>query len=140
MAYRRDVFEKDFAKVKHELYLETKNYHTDTYTGKALIPGGTWDFEHIISAKEFSSLPNFDKVDINILSNILNNRRNIGFTDRTINKSKSKYGLSEWLNRKSNNRQVNNAVHYGIDINKAKKSRDKTLKFLQSEINKHCEQ
>lgn len=138
MSYRRDVFEKGFAKVKAEIYSETNNFHTDTYTGKSLIPGGTWDFEHIISAKEFSTLPNIEKLDYDTQSQILNNRINIGFTERTINKSKSKYDLLDWLNRKSNGRKVNNSEFYKIDIKKAKKLRNKTLKFLQSEINKHC--
>lgn len=138
MTYRRDVFEKGFTKVKQEIYIETNNYHTDTYTGKSLIPGGTWDFEHIISAKEFSSLPNIDKLEYEVQSQILNHRNNIGFTERSINKSKSKYGLIEWLNRKSNGRKISNSEFYKIDIIKAQKLRKKTLDFLQSEINKHC--
>lgn len=138
MSYRRDVFEKGFTKIKKELYAETNNYHTDTYTGKPLIPGGTWDFEHIISAKEFSELNNVNKIDYEIQSKILNNRKNIGFTERSINKSKSKYDLMEWLDRKSNGRNINNAEFYLIDKGNAKNLRIKTLQFLKSEIDKHC--
>ena len=137
MAYRRDVFEKDFTKVKHEIYIETKNFHIDTYTGKSLIPGGTWDFEHIVSAKEFSGLRNVEKVNIETQSKILNDSKNIGFTERTINKSKSKYGLSEWLNKKSNGRLITNSEFYKIDLIKAKRLREQTLNFLQTEIDKH---
>lgn len=138
MSYRRDIFEKGFRKIKQNLYAETDNYHTDTYTGKSLIPGGSWDFEHIISAKEFSDLPNIEKLDFEIQSQILNNRNNIGFTEKTINKSKSKYDLMEWLNRKSNGRNINNSEFYNIDIIHANNLRKKTLAFLQSEIDKHC--
>ncbi|WP_166383966.1 hypothetical protein [Polaribacter sp. 11A2H] len=138
MEYRRDVFEKGFSEIKKILYKETNNYHTDTYTGKSLIPGGTWDFEHIISAKEFSGLNNIEKIDYEIQSKILNNRKNIGFTERSINKSKSKYDLMEWLNRKSNGRNIDNSEFYLINKVKAEKLRTKTLNFLQSEIDKHC--
>lgn len=138
MSYRRDIFEKGFTKVKQEIYSETKNYHTDSYTGKPLTPGGTWDFEHIISAKEFSGLSGVETIDIEIQSQILNNRKNIGFTERTINKSKSKYGLIDWLNKKSNGRSITNYEFYEIDLKNAIKLRKRTLKFLQSEINKYC--
>lgn len=136
MDYRRDIFEKEFKNIKKQLHQETKNYHTDTYTGKQLIPGGVWDFEHIISAKEFSSLPNVEKLDFDTQSKILNHPENIGFTERIINKSKSKYDLIEWLERKSNGRDVTNADFYKIDIKNAKKLRSKTVQFLQSEIEK----
>jgi hypothetical protein len=121
MSYRRDVFEKGFTKVKQEIYSETNNYHTDTYTGLPLVPGGTWDFEHIISAKEFSDLQNVVKLDYETQSAILNHRFNIGFTARTINKSKSKHDLLIWLNRNSNGRTINNAEFYKIDIIQAEK-------------------
>lgn len=137
MAYRRDIYEKGFKKIKHQIYLETNNFHTDTYTGKQLKPGGIWDFEHIISAKEFSGLPNLDKLDYEVQSQILNNRKNIGFTVREINKSKGKYDLIEWLNRKSNGRAICNSEFYKIDIKKAEELRKNTLIFLQSEISRH---
>lgn len=136
MKYRRDIFEKGFLKVKKELYVETKNYHIDTYTGKPLKPGEPWDFEHIISAKEFSSIPNVDKLDFEVQSKILNHRKNIGFTVRIINKSKSKYPLVEWLERKSNGRSITNSEYYNIDIKKAIGIRKDVLEFLKFEIEK----
>jgi hypothetical protein len=136
MSYRRDVFEKGFSRVKKELYIETNNYHIDTYTGKPLNPGEPWDFEHIISAKEFSSIPEVDNLDFETQSRILNHRKNIGFTMRDINKSKSKYPLVEWLERKSNGRVLTNSEHYNIDVKKAEKLREKVLEFLIVEIKK----
>ena len=136
MEYRRDIFTKGFKRVKDEIFKETKNFHTDTYTGKALKPGEDWDFEHIISAKEFSQLKNVEELDFEIQSKILNSRENIGFTDRTINKSKSKHDLIEWLNRKSNGRNLTNAVFYGINIPKAIRTRENSLGFLINEIAK----
>ena len=124
MEYRRDIFNKGFLKIKQEIFKETKNYHTDTYTGKPLKPGESWDFEHIISAKEFSDLPNIGLIDNETQSVILNHRKNIGFTMRVINKSKSKYPLIEWLNRKSNGRSIANSEFYGIDVIKAQKTRE----------------
>jgi hypothetical protein len=136
MSYRRDVFEKGFSKVKKELYKETNNYHIDTYTGKPLKPGEPWDFEHIISAKEFSSLPYVKQLDFESQSRILNHRKNIGFTMRNINKSKGKHPLIKWLETESNGRKISNAEYYNIDIKKAKKLRKKVLEFLTSEIKK----
>lgn len=138
MSYRRDIFEKGFSITKKEIYRETKNFHNDIYTGQPLIPGGTWDYEHIISAKEFSDLPNVQELDFETQSKILNHRNNIGCTDRIINKSKSKYDLMEWLNRKSNGRNLTNSEFYNIDTTKAKKLRNTTLNFLIAEINRHC--
>jgi hypothetical protein len=134
MSYRRDVFEKGFSNVKKELYIETNNYHIDTYTGKPLKPGEPWDFEHIISAKEFSSLPQVELLDFETQSRILNHRKNIGFTLRNINKSKSKYPLIKWLEKKSNGRSITNSEFYTIDIKRAKKLREKVLEFLKDEI------
>jgi hypothetical protein len=134
MPYQRNIFEKGFTKIKQQLHKETGNYHTDTYTGNSLKPGEAWDFEHIISAKEFSSLPNVGLLSADLQSNILNNRKNIGFTMRTINKSKGKHSLVEWLRWKSNGRTVTNAKFYGIDMDKSKKLRESTLRFLTSEI------
>jgi erythromycin esterase-like protein len=53
---------------------------------------------------------------------------------RTINKSKGKHSLVEWLRWKSNGRTVTNAKFYGIDMDKSKKLRESTLRFLTSEI------
>lgn len=115
--------------MKNILYKETGNYHTDTYTGKPLKPGEPWDFEHIISAKEFSGLENIEKLQVEIQSKILNNKKNIGFTLRTINKSKSKYPLDEWVIRKSNGRDISNAEFYGIEVERVKKVRNEVLHF-----------
>lgn len=136
MPYQRNIFEKGFTKIKQQLYKETGNYHIDTYTGKPLKPGEAWDFEHIVSAKEFSSLSNVDKLDSETQSEILNSRKNIGFTMRNINKSKGKHSLIEWLGWCSNGRTIPNAEFYGIDVVKAKKLRETTLRFLKSEIEK----
>ena len=136
MGYQRNIFEKGFSRVKSELAQETGNYHTDTYTGLPLKPGGAWDFEHIISAKEFSSLPNVELLSDERQSEILNSRKNIGFTMRTINKSKSKHNLIDWLGRNSNGRSISNAQFYGIDIVKATQLRKSVLQFLTEQINK----
>ena len=134
MEYKRSIYTKGFNQIKKQLSLETGNFHTDTYTGQPLRPGEPWDFEHIISAKEFSSLSNVESLEDETLSTILNNRKNIGFTLRTINKSKDKYSLTEWLNRKSNGRTVTNAVFYSIDISKATKLRESVLSLLISRV------
>jgi len=135
MTYRRNIFEKGFSKIKAELSKETGNYHTDTYTGKPLRPGEAWDFEHVISAKEFSSLPNVHLLAEEVQSEILNHRTNIGFTMRNINKSKSKHNLMDWLLRNSNGRSISNAEFYEIDIHKAARLREKVLLFLTQSIN-----
>lgn len=137
MEYIRNIFEKGFTEIKRVLYNETNNYHTDTYTGKPLKPGEPWDFEHIISAKEFSGLKGVEFLAAEKQSQILNNRKNIGFTLRTINKSKSKYSLDEWVVKNSNGRTISNGEFYEIDVKRVKNIRNEVLQFLQTEINKN---
>jgi hypothetical protein len=134
MSYKRNIFEKGFSEIKRELFKETNNYHTDTYTNKPLKPGEPWDFEHIISAKEFSELGGVEKLPIETQSKILNDRCNIGFTLRTINKSKSKYPLNEWVVRKSSGRTISNGEFYGVNVDKVQKIRKEVLQFLKEQI------
>jgi len=134
MAYRRDIFINGFTNIKKIIHSESKGFHTDTYTGKSLKPGEPWDYDHIISAKEFSTLKNVDLINPDIQSIILNDRINIAITDRRINMSKGKYPLDVWLNKKSNGRNVTNAEFFNIDILKTELLRNRTLEELTKKI------
>lgn len=133
-SYQRNIFEIDFRKIKAFLAETTGNFHTDTYTGKSLEPGGSWDFDHIVSAKAFSGLKNVALLPKKVQSKILSSIPNIAVTERTINKSKGKYELVEWMNRKSSGRQITNAQHYGINEMDALLAYQKAINHLTSEI------
>lgn len=136
MKYQRDPYLLGFIEIKRKLALETGNYHIDTYTRKQLIPGGKWDFDHIISAKEFSELQGVCNLALDVQSKILNDRKNIGFTESRINKSKSKRNLIEWLESKSNSRLISNFEYYGIDLEASKALREFVLNYLKDRIEK----
>ena len=132
--YQRNIFEKEFIRAKAKLAKATGNFHTDTYTTKSLEPGGSWDFDHIISAKAFTELPNAFLLPNDVQARILSSPENIAVTDRAINKSKNKHDLLEWLTLKSNGRAITNAEFYKIDVLSALKVYQIALNFLTSQI------
>ena len=134
MPYQRNIFEQEFIKAKAKLAQATGNFHKDTYTQEPLLPGGSWDFDHIISAKAFSELPGVSLLPSQIQAQILSSPENIAVTDRTINKSKGKYDLLTWLTRKSSGRQITNVQHYKIDTLAAKTAYQNAYNFLTAEI------
>lgn len=134
MAYHRIIFELEFRKAKAILAAATSNYHTDTYTGKSLEPGGSWDFDHIVSAKSFSGMKDVELLPMEVQSKILSSVQNIAITERTINKSKGKYELMEWMNRISSGRQITNAEHYAIQETDALSAYQNAFNFLTAEI------
>lgn len=134
--YQRNIFEKEFIRAKAKLAEATGNFHTDTYTKKSLEPGGSWDFDHIISAKAFTDLPNANLLPNEVQARILSSPENIAVTDRTINKSKNKHDLLDWLTNQSNGRKLSNAEYYKVDVLAALSAYQNAINFLTSEIDK----
>ncbi|MCC5920549.1 MAG: hypothetical protein LAT68_05455 [Cyclobacteriaceae bacterium] len=70
--------------------------YTDCYTGQQLRGGDAYDYEHIRSAEEVF-MQYRDRLTNDQIAVLVNCPANIGVTLRTINQSKGKRKLEEWL-------------------------------------------
>ncbi|HEY9221278.1 MAG TPA: hypothetical protein VIO43_06835 [Lutibacter sp.] len=109
--YRRIEIDKIFTKAKEVMHnaallrgkekgLEKAHYY-DIYTGKELIGGDAYDYEHIRSSEEihskYKSVLSDDQIAL-----VVNCPENIGVTLSFINKSKGKRKMENWLGNPSN--------------------------------------
>ncbi|WP_156100685.1 hypothetical protein [Gillisia sp. Hel_I_29] len=116
--------EKDllFTNVKtqmHQKALERggdgKALYIDCYTGKTLRGGDRYDYEHIRSS-EAIFMAYRDQFTNHEIAEVVNCPENVDVTLRTINQSKGKMRLEDWL---SNSMNITN---HNIDIDLAKKA------------------
>src|SRR5690554_1256807 len=100
--YMRIDTDKEFAKVKAEMH---KNavlrgggvaLHQDVYTGKTLRGGDPYDYEHIRSSEELY-MKYRDKLTDQQIALVVNCPENVAVTLRSINKSKGKTKMEEWM-------------------------------------------
>ena len=117
--YRRIEIDREFSKVKRIMHSAALSrgkvkgfdqaYYQDIYTGKDLLGGDPYDYEHIRSSEEVYSKYKSILTDEQIAL-VVNCPENIGVTLSFINKSKGKRRMEDWLNIASN-RDLN-----GIDL------------------------
>ena len=83
--------------------------YTDVYTGKTLRGGDAYDYEHLRSSEavhtQFKSLLTDDQIAL-----VVNYPENVGVTLSSINKSKGKRKMEDWLANPSN------VTVHGIDL------------------------
>lgn len=118
--YRRIEIDKEFARAKRAMHTAALArgksrginlaLYQDLYTGKELLGGDPYDYEHIRSSEEihsrYKSILNDDQIAV-----VVNCPENIGVTLSSINKSKGKRRMEDWL------RNPVNLHLYEIDIN-----------------------
>ena len=78
-----------------------KAHYIDVYTGRELIGGDSYDYEHIRSSEEIHTKYKSCLTDEQIAL-VVNCPENIGVTLSSINKSKGKRRMEEWLNKPTN--------------------------------------
>ena len=104
--YRRIIIDREFLKVKRLMHavalargkargLDQAHYY-DIYTGKELLGGDPYDYEHIRSSEEIHSKYKSVLTDEQIAL-VVNCPENIGVTLSSINKSKGKRRMEDWL-------------------------------------------
>ena len=117
--YRRIEIDRVFAKAKGEMHAAAlvrgkakgfdQAHYQDIYTGKELLGGDPYDYEHIRSSEEiysrYKSILTDDQIAL-----VVNCPENIGVTLSYINKSKGKRKMEDWLSN-----PANIAIH-GIDM------------------------
>ena len=109
--YNRIEIDKLFTKVKAEMHTVAlirgkskgldKALYQDIYTGKKLIGGDPYDYEHIRSSEEIHSKYKAVLTDEQIAL-VVNCPENLGVTLTFINKSKGKYKMEDWLANSTN--------------------------------------
>lgn len=109
--YRRIEIDKVFTKAKEVMHNAAllrgkakgldKAHYCDIYTGKELIGGDPYDYEHIRSSEEIHSRYKSVLTDEQIAL-VVNCQENIGVTLSFINKSKGKRKMEDWLCNPSN--------------------------------------
>ncbi|MDT0688754.1 hypothetical protein RM549_03105 [Salegentibacter sp. F188] len=109
--YRRIEIDKEFAKAKRSMHAAAlargkakgfeQAHYQDIYTGKVLLGGDPYDYEHIRSSEEIHSRYKSVLTDEQIAL-VVNCSENIGVTLSSINKSKGKGRMEDWLSNPTN--------------------------------------
>lgn len=103
--------------------------YQDVYTGKELFGGDAYDYEHIRSAEavfnEYKSVLTNEQIAL-----VVNCPENVGVTLSSINKSKGKRRMEDWLENEQN------ITTYGIDLNFTKSNLKKADKGIENIVKK----
>lgn len=83
--------------------------YQDVYTGNELMGGAPYDYEHIRSSEEIHTIYKSILADEQIAL-VVNCLENVAITLTSINKSKGKRRMEDWLNNSDNR------IKYGIDL------------------------
>lgn len=132
--YYRTEINLLFTKVKtqmHQKALERggdgRALYTDCYTGETLRGGDRYDYEHIRSS-EAIFMEYRDRLTNSEIAEVVNCLENVAVTLRTINQSKGKMRLEDWLSISKN------ITNYDIDIDLAKKAAASADKGIQRKV------
>ncbi|RKS53793.1 hypothetical protein BC962_2049 [Gillisia mitskevichiae] len=114
--YHRTEIDLLFTRVKAQLHQKAlerggdgKALYTDCYTGKILRGGDRYDYEHIRSSESIFMAYRDRLTNFNI-AEVVNCPENVAVTLRSINQSKGKMRLEDWISNSGN------GVKHGINI------------------------
>ena len=116
--YHRTEIDLLFTKVKAQLHQQALAkggdgiaIYTDCYTGETLRGGDRYDYEHIRSS-EAVFMAFRDRLTNHEIAEVVNCPENVSVTLRTINQSKGKMRMEDWLANASNvsNHKINVAI------------------------------
>lgn len=137
--YRRTEIDKVFAKIKSQMQtaalLRGKArginlaVYQDVYTGKELIGGDAYDYEHIRSSEEIHTTYKSILTDEQIAL-VVNCQENVSVTLTNINKSKGKRRMEEWLNNPLN--VSNHCIDMKLTLANLKKADEGIKKIVRS--------
>jgi len=127
--YRRIEIDRVFAKAKGEMHAAAllrgkakgfdQAHYQDIYTGKDLLGGDPYEYDHIRSSEEihskYKSILNDNQIAL-----VVNCPENIGVTLSLINKSKGKRKMEDWLSNKAN--IVVNEINLNLTLTNLKRA------------------
>ena len=136
--YSRLEIDKVFNKVKASMHIEAlargrskglnKAFSKDIYTGKDLYGGDPYAYDHIRSAEsvfnKYKSALSDEQIAI-----VVNWPENVGVTLSSLNNSKGKKLMEDWLQNQ------NNILKYDIDLNLTKENLKKADKGIKKATN-----
>ena len=118
--YHRYEIDLLFTKTKAQMHQKAlargddgKALYTDCYTGKTLRGGDRYDYEHIRSS-EAIFMEYRDRLTNHEIAEVVNCPENVAVTLRTINQSKGKMKMEDWLSK------VNNIANHKINVSLSK--------------------
>jgi len=124
--YHRTEIDLLFTKVKAQLHQKAlerggdgKALFTDCYTGETLRGGDRYDYEHIRSS-EAVFMAYRDCLTNTEIAEVVNSSENVAVTLRTINQSKGKMKMEDWLSNSVN--ITNHRINIPITKNSAAKA------------------
>ena len=133
--YHRIEIDLLFAKVKAQMHQEAlirggngRALYTDCYTGGTLRGGDRYDYEHIRSS-EAVFMEYRDRLTNSEIAEVVNCPENVAVTLRSINQSKGKMRMEDWL---ANN---HNALNHRINIALAKNVAAKADRGIHQKAN-----
>lgn len=141
--YSRAAINKEFNIVKMQLHNEAKlrglnanlncAISIDAYTGKKLLGGSSYEYDHVRSAEYIFNKYKAFLTD-NEIAKVVNCKENIVATQRSINRAKGKWALEKLLN------DVEKSRNLGINVSLSKKvanNADDAVKAKVQEIIKN---
>lgn len=130
-SYHRAEIDLLFTKIKAQMHQEAlvrggdgKALYTDCYTGEILHGGDRYDYEHIRSSEEVF-MAYRDRLTNDEIATVVNCAENVSVTLRSINQSKGKMRMEEWMGI------ANNVSVYNINLALVKKSLVKAEKGIK---------
>ncbi|MDX1718694.1 MAG: hypothetical protein R3353_00910 [Salegentibacter mishustinae] len=134
-SYHRTEIDLLFTKVKAQMHQEAlmrggdkRALYEDCYTGKILLGGDRYDYEHIRSS-EAVFMEYRDRLTNSEIAEVVNCPENVAVTSRRINQSKGKMRMEDWL---ANN---HNASNHRINIALAKNAAANSDRGIQQKVN-----
>ena len=135
--YHRNEIDLLFNKTKAQMQQKAlirggdgRALYTDCYTGNTLRGGDRYDYEHIRSSEEIF-MTYRDRLTNHEIAEVVNCPENVAVTLRTINQSKGKMKLEDWLAHNGNVRK--HGINVTLSIHAAKLA-DRGIKNKVKEI------
>ena len=132
--YHRTEIDLLFTKVKAQLHQKALArggdgiaLYTDCYTGETLRGGERYDYEHIRSS-EAIFMTYRDRLTNHEIAEVVNCPENVSVTLRTINQSKGKMRMEDWLANSSN------VINHGINVALTKNTLTKADIGIQKKV------
>lgn len=132
--YHRTEIDLRFTRIKAQMHREAlmrggdgKALYTDCYTGEILRGGDRYDYEHIRSS-EAVFMEYRDRLTNSEIAEVVNCPENVAVTLRSINQSKGKIRLEDWLDKSTN------ISNHGINVDLAQNAAENADRGIQKRI------
>lgn len=131
---RKKIYEKDFSNKRKQAFQNNEKI-IDSYTNKELLKDGRTHLDHVTSA---AAIHKNDRARLFMKDEergeMAVNEKNLVFTDGSLNQSKGEHNIKEWVERKSNKRDITNAEHFEVDKDSALKVANKSEKHIKKTV------